>query len=147
MQFVIHVSTLIADEKGRFLLVREKKEINYDKLNLPGGHLEFKEGIMEGAMREVKEETCVDVELKNLASIFYDWSEHHYIQFFFIGKIIGGGIPKANLEHVKGIEWRSAEEIGRFTSNEMINLNKIKKVIKNFQEGKLGSLELIRRAE
>lgn len=41
MTFIIYTSTLITDEKNNILLVTEKKEVNYNKLNLPGGHLEL----------------------------------------------------------------------------------------------------------
>jgi ADP-ribose pyrophosphatase YjhB (NUDIX family) len=40
MTFIAYASTVITDDDNNILLVREKKEINYNKLNLPGGHME-----------------------------------------------------------------------------------------------------------
>ena len=46
MSYIIWISTLIVDG-NRVLLVHEKKEVNYGKINFPGGHLELGETVIE----------------------------------------------------------------------------------------------------
>lgn len=58
---------VIADEQGRVLL--QKRSDNH-KWGLPGGLLELDESIQNGAIREVKEETDLDVELTDFIGVF-----------------------------------------------------------------------------
>jgi ADP-ribose pyrophosphatase YjhB (NUDIX family) len=57
---------LILNNKNQFLLIRTKKSANkskeYDDVwSLPGGTIEFGETVQEALMREVKEETGLDI--------------------------------------------------------------------------------------
>jgi ADP-ribose pyrophosphatase YjhB (NUDIX family) len=144
MQFTIFVSTLITDEEGRILLVREKKPINYDRLNLPGGHFEFMEGILDGARREVREEVCVEVELTGLLAVFNEWSVDHYVHFVFSGKILNGGIAKADPEHVKDILWVTEAEFEALNDNELISRKRYKLALEAFKSGKFAEVDLIK---
>lgn len=53
---------IIYDEKGRWLVVRRKKEPAKGTLDLPGGFADIGETAEEGVAREVKEETNLDVD-------------------------------------------------------------------------------------
>ena len=57
-------SVLIADERGRVLLIHE--DYGRHRWGLPGGRHEPGESIEETAIREAKEETNLDVELGEL---------------------------------------------------------------------------------
>ncbi|EIJ69175.1 NUDIX hydrolase [Pasteurella bettyae] len=71
--------------KGKFLFV---EEIEYGKrtLNQPAGHLEENESILEGASRELYEETGIRAEMQSLVKI-YQWhaprSQKDYLRFVF----------------------------------------------------------------
>ncbi|MGQ0287435.1 NUDIX domain-containing protein [Pasteurellaceae bacterium 22721_9_1] len=71
--------------KGKFLFV---EEIEYDKrtLNQPAGHLEENETIIEGAQRELYEETGIRATMQKLVKI-YQWhaplSQKDYLRFVF----------------------------------------------------------------
>lgn len=56
-------------------MVREKKEQCYGKWNIPSGHLEDDEFITSAAVREVKEEPNLDVELMSLLVIYNNMFE------------------------------------------------------------------------
>ena len=59
--FPIVVHTLIFDEGGRLLLLRRKGTGLMDGyLGLPGGHLQAGETVSNAAMRECKEEVCIE---------------------------------------------------------------------------------------
>ena len=51
----------IIEKDGKILLVQEKKKSCYGKWNIPAGHLEPNESIMHGAIREIKEETGMEI--------------------------------------------------------------------------------------
>lgn len=71
--------------KGKFLFV---EEIEYGKrtLNQPAGHLEKDESILQGASRELYEETGIRAEMQKLVKI-YQWhaprSQTDYLRFVF----------------------------------------------------------------
>lgn len=62
----------IIKKNHKYLLVQESKKDFYGKWNLPSGHLEPDETLLEGAKREIKEETGMDVELINISFIGKD---------------------------------------------------------------------------
>ena len=64
--FIVAVGAVIRDEGGRILLVRHRSERGgfwQGKWICPGGELEFGEMIQEGIMREVREETNLEIKL------------------------------------------------------------------------------------
>lgn len=135
MTFIIYTSTLITDEKNNILLVTEKKEVNYNKLNLPGGHLELWESPMEWAIREAQEETGVDVELTGLIGIYLGRSKpsFHYI---FAWKI-KNGIPQWNPTEVLSADWYNIDEISNLPDETFVYIEKLRDVIQKFQTKKL----------
>lgn len=66
----IIVGTLITKD-NKVLLVTEKKEGVKGLLNLPAGHLENDESLIEGAIREAKEETGYDINITGLIHCKY----------------------------------------------------------------------------
>lgn len=60
-------TAVVTDEDGRIVLVRRKDN---DLWALPGGGMELGESIEETAIREVKEETGLDVEITGLIGIY-----------------------------------------------------------------------------
>jgi len=143
MQFVIHLSTIITNEKNQILLVKEKKEKIFNKLNLPGGHMELGEGLVEGAKREAMEEVNVDVEILGLIGVFTGLGIDHYINFIFAGKI-NKGEPSANKEHINDFGWYSPEGIEQLPEDQFVNAYKLKNAITVFQTNQLMPLELIK---
>lgn len=71
--------------KGKFLFV-EEIEYGNRTLNQPAGHLEKDESILQGASRELYEETGIRAEMQKLIKI-YQWHAPHsqtdYLRFVF----------------------------------------------------------------
>jgi 8-oxo-dGTP diphosphatase len=79
------------------LLIRRGKPPNQGQWSLPGGHQEWGETVREAGVREVREETGLDVELLDLIGVFdgigrspdgaVDW---HYTLVDFVARWAGG---------------------------------------------------------
>jgi ADP-ribose pyrophosphatase YjhB (NUDIX family) len=62
---IVGVGVLIQRE-DMFLIVKRGSKPDKGLWSIPGGIVELGEKVTETAVREVKEETCIDVELKKL---------------------------------------------------------------------------------
>ena len=110
----IYVSTIIESE-GKIILVKEAKKQYYGKWNFPSGHVEENEDIINAAIREVKEETNLDVELNGLISIYNNMYEgYNSISFIFSSK----------LKNVNKITFNKNEilEVKGFSINDIKNM-------------------------
>jgi ADP-ribose pyrophosphatase YjhB (NUDIX family) len=83
---VVAASGLIRDEQGRVLLV--ETGIGKRAWNMPGGRVERRERPDEAAVREIREETGLDVELGDL--LLVDGRGSRAIVFVFGCTVIGG---------------------------------------------------------
>jgi 8-oxo-dGTP diphosphatase len=74
-------AAVILDAAGRVLLVKH----SYGRLNweLPGGAAEANESPVETALREVREETGLEVVAKHSANVYYDATED-FVHFVFV---------------------------------------------------------------
>lgn len=87
-QFIIGAFGIIFDEQKRVLLVHRR---DYDLWNLPGGTLEDFESPKNAVIREVREETGLEVEVFKLLGV-YNKENKNDIAFSFLCKVIGGEI-------------------------------------------------------
>jgi ADP-ribose pyrophosphatase YjhB (NUDIX family) len=83
--------SVIVNDKNQILL---QKRSDNQLWGLPGGLLELNESIKEGVVREVKEETNLDLEITGFIGIFNNpfmrWRENDYariISYAFVGKV------------------------------------------------------------
>ena len=89
-------TAIVADNHGRIALVKRKDN---ELWALPGGGMELGESIEQGAVREVKEETGLDVEVVGLVGVYtnpqhvmaYDDGEvRQQFSLCFTTKLLGG---------------------------------------------------------
>ena len=60
----------IFDDDFNFILIKRKNDPYKGYWALPGGFVEYGESVENAAMREAKEETSIDVELKDLVNVY-----------------------------------------------------------------------------
>ncbi len=72
----VAVSAFIQDNHGRLLMIRRSDNNLY---SIPGGQLEPGETLTQAVVREVKEETGIDVEVTGLIGLYSN--PHHVIAY------------------------------------------------------------------
>ncbi len=84
--FTIGAFAIILDELGRVLLCHRR---DFDVRNLPGGGVENGELPTEAVIREVREETGLEVAIEKLVGV-YGKADKDELVFAFICRIMGG---------------------------------------------------------
>lgn len=128
----------IIEKNGKYLLVQEKKEDCYGKWNLPSGHLELEENLVNGAIREIREETGYNVEITGISLIGND-------NFAIIIIFSSNSLNSKNIYNTKeilNIKWFSYDEILKMKDNLRFPIL-IKNAIKNKKNGISVPLNLI----
>lgn len=101
----------VIEKDGKFLLVQEAQEKCRGKWNIPAGHLDPNENIIDGAKREVFEETGCKVELKSVLQIANKVLENDiWISVVFSTDLLEENITYDNSE-ILDAKWFSYEEL------------------------------------
>lgn len=117
---------LIRDERGRVLLVRRADSGNW---SLPGGMQEIGESITQTAVREVREETGLDIEITGLIGIYtnpghvmaYDDGQvRQEFVVLFSARVTGG--TESTSEESTGLIWASPSELKRLPIHPSVRL-------------------------
>lgn len=109
------VDVLITDG-DKFLLVEEGKPGREGLFNLPGGHVEAGETLVDAALREAKEETGYDIKLTGVVGIYQAIYPHINVSGpVFSAKIIGGK-PTPTNEHPT-LKWVTKNELYELAKN------------------------------
>jgi ADP-ribose pyrophosphatase YjhB (NUDIX family) len=93
---LISATAVIRDNAGRVLLVKH----SYGRRNweLPGGSIERGEAVVDGVIREVREETGLEIAVDHLASI-YDERDLDFLQLVFVGRALDADAPPRSDQH------------------------------------------------
>ncbi len=93
---------------GRILLCRRAIAPRHGYWTLPAGYLELGETTTDGAIREVREEACAEIEIERLLSV-YDIARISQVQLIYAARLISDDIAP-------GVE---SLEVGLFDWNEI----------------------------
>ena len=73
-------------EEDKFIIIQEGIPKAYGLWNLPGGKLDDNESIIEGALREGKEETGLDIEITGILAIHRSLIDENIVRIIFNAK-------------------------------------------------------------
>lgn len=103
---------MVVDEKTNKVLVQVRNKNDWDGISFPGGHVEVGEAFVPSVIREVKEETGLDI-CSVVPCGFKDWydfkKKKRYVVMFFKTKTFSGELIDRSHEGVN--TWMSIEEI------------------------------------
>ncbi len=80
---------------NKFILIKRKHPPFQNYLALPGGYVEYGEKTEEAVIREIKEETGLDVQIQGLIGVYSDSNRDprgHCVSISYICFVIGGNI-------------------------------------------------------
>lgn len=104
---VRHASDAIIYRDGNVLMVKASRGLIPGSWDLPGGFITYSESPEQSLVREVKEETGLDIEVKELfhvATGIGEKSGHYFMVFLYLCDIVGGEI-KPEPSEIEAVEW------------------------------------------
>ena len=107
VDIIIEVSSDEGGKKGIVLIKRKNYPFGWA---LPGGFVDYGESLESGALREAREETCLDVELLYQLGAYSDPGRdprHHTISVVFVARATGKPKASDDAEDVGVFDWHS----------------------------------------
>ena len=131
------VSVIVFNSENQILLVKHKKGQRQYWV-LPGGRLEYGETFDECGVREVKEETGLDVEIERMIyvseAIAPDRSRH-IVNVYLLARLLGGTMRLGNEPVLAGVEFRDIEELRAMALYPPVSLQILEDQSVNFAGG------------
>ncbi|OHR72710.1 DNA mismatch repair protein MutT [Bacillus sp. HMSC76G11] len=108
---------LYHDTTNKILMVKNKGKRSSSYYTLPGGAVEDDETLDHAAIREVREETGLEVSVHgmiNISEAFLEERGHHAIFFTFLGRITGGKQEIIIPGEIEEITWMDTEQASKY---------------------------------
>lgn len=135
---IVVVCAVVVIEEGKALLIEESKSVAAHKYGLPGGKLEAKETLKQCAQREFKEETGMDVEIRDLVAVTHKPNtreSNSVVKFIFTGDIQRRDAKHAELRSV----WFDQDEVDKLSQDGRIRGKDVTWVLSKAFKGDLRS--------
>ncbi len=142
---VVIVCGGIVEKDGKLLMVQEGKQVARGLWNLPGGKLELNESIIEGALREIREETGFEIKLDGLVGVYqinYKNDNIPRIHFRFKASIISGEM-KIQEGEILDAKWFAPKEILAMDDSKLRS-PVIKACVRDYLAGKLYPIDAVK---
>lgn len=104
---------------GKILLEKRKNDPGKGKWSIPGGLVELGERVEETVVREVKEETGLDVEKPEHVDVVDNVSfdedgkvEYHFVIIDYFVKLVGGTLSAAS--DAEELEWVTLDNVEKY---------------------------------
>lgn len=110
----------------KICLVRRNIEPHQGKLALPGGYVDYGEMVEQAAIREVREETGLEVELSEILGVYSHPDRNpskHTISTVFIAKVTGGKLT--NSDEGKAL-WLELDQVNELAFDHSLILSHFK---------------------
>lgn len=138
----VHVSAVVQDA-GRILLVQEAKLENRGLWNLPGGHLEETETLYQGVLREVLEETGLQVVPEGLIGIYTTVRPgYQAFRFVFAAPMPADGAAFAG-DDILAVRWVTPAEAAALADFELVSPAMFRSILSDLQHNPLTPLTLL----
>ncbi len=128
-QTLKHIAGCILQKDGKYLLVQEKRPDVYGKWNLPAGHVDPGEAIIDAAVREVREETGLTVVAGK--EVFSESLPERGREFHIFTAQITSGTLSVQPEEILDAQWFSLDEIYQLQKDDQLRSEWMVKAIEN----------------
>lgn len=136
------VAGCVIKKDDKILMVQEAKQKYYGQWNFPAGHVDEGENIMEGAIREVKEETGCDVKLTGVLPIKTVYQKDiPTLIVEFTAEILNENIQFDKSE-ILDVKWIDIEEIKNMDEKTLRAIETNKATFEDFMNNKIYSLDI-----
>ncbi len=109
---LVGVGVAVVDD-SRILLIRRGREPHKGQWAVPGGKVRKGESLEQAAVREVKEETGLDIDLGRVVWVGEDIGEHHHIVLIdFLGHVTGGAL--AHGDDAAEARWIAFDDLSNY---------------------------------
>ncbi len=113
---LIGVGAVVFNDRHEILLIKRGKAPNYGQWMVPGGTLEWGESLEECAVREVREETGVEIEIETFVEIIEaiqrGGADFHYVIMDFAARAVSG-TPKASSDALEAV-WAGLDALAPY---------------------------------
>ncbi|MBX4187735.1 MAG: NUDIX domain-containing protein [Candidatus Doudnabacteria bacterium] len=99
---------------GKFLMGQRKNSHGDGSWSVPGGHLEFGESFDEAAIREVMEETNLNIRNLRFGAVtndFFQQDGKHYVTVWMLSDYDSGKVELKEPERFVKLEWRGFDDL------------------------------------
>lgn len=128
-----NIVSAVIEKDGKILLVQEAKENVKGKWNIPSGHLENGESVIDAVKREVKEESGYDVNVLHMLGIYESFSkEKHYIRFNFACNSLGK-ISEYDKDEILDVKWFTWKEIAELPDEQLRSAKIVRQILEDFR--------------
>ncbi|MBX9668932.1 MAG: NUDIX hydrolase [Candidatus Obscuribacterales bacterium] len=131
------ISVVVVNKEDKILLVRHKKGSQRYWV-LPGGRLEYGETFEECAVREVKEETGLEVQFERflfLSEAIAPDRTRHIVNIFIKAKVTGGTLQLGDEPVLVGVDFIPLEELRKLTLFPPVNDEIIDSLSRGSEDG------------
>jgi len=116
---IVGVGAVIWNSQNQIVLIRRGKEPRLGEWSIPGGRVECGESLREAIIREVQEETGLDVEIENLIDVVDSITRdrtgavlRHYVLIDFTARHVAGALTCGS--DAAEARWVPYERIGEY---------------------------------
>jgi ADP-ribose pyrophosphatase YjhB (NUDIX family) len=100
----------IVTKEAHLLMVRRAKDPGRGLWTIPGGHVEPGEYLSDALVREVREETALQVEVNDLVGILELPGKEHLVILDYHASVVGEGQPSPG-DDVDEVRWVPFDEV------------------------------------
>lgn len=143
MQATLVVSAGIVRD-GRLLMVQEGKEGFRGMWGLPGGRVEPFERIEDAIVREVREETGLDIRIAGLTRVvrYVSVRGYHTMRFNFVVEEIGGEL-RVDGEEILDARWMTYVEIAELADENIRTAIIARQVMDDVRSGRVYPVDIV----